>query len=298
MQVCGKEIKVNGRIIRTAGLAGDGYEFLDDPRAAVEGLIGSGVHADLFTFMQRLPDTTPKHDYPMEWDNQAVLPVTTFDHWWTQQIKGEIRTAVRRSEKRGIEVREIPFDDALVSGIHAIYNEAPVRQGKAFWHYGKDLDFVRELNSRYLDRSIFLGAYLEGSLVGFVKLVHDEERVLAGLMQILSMAQHRDKAPTNALVAQAVRSCAERGIPYLVYGKMVWGKKHYDGLIEFKRRNGFQQIDVPRYYVPLTLAGRTALRLGLHRKLTDHIPEPVLARLLKLRSRWYDYRFRVARSAS
>jgi hypothetical protein len=36
-------------------------------------------------------------------------------------------------------------------------------------------------------------------------------------MHILSMIRHREKAPTNALIAQAVRSCAERGIPYLWY---------------------------------------------------------------------------------
>ena len=44
-------------------------------------------------------------------------------------------------------------------------------------------------------------------------------------MQIVSMVGHQDKAPTNALIAQAVRSCAERGIPYLWYANMSYGKK-------------------------------------------------------------------------
>ena len=40
-------------------------------------------------------------------------------------------------------------------------------------------------------------------------------------MHILSMVSHRDKAPTNALIAQAVRSCADRSIPHLVYGELL-----------------------------------------------------------------------------
>ncbi len=114
-------------------------------------------------------------------------------------------------------------------------------------------------------------------------------------MQILSMVQHRDKAPTNALIAQAVRSCADRHIPYLVYAKFPHGKKQPDSLADFKRYNGFQRIEVPRYYIPLTLAGRVAFALGLHHRLADRIPEPVLVQLRKIRSRWYGRKFQVAK---
>ena len=50
-------------------------------------------------------------------------------------------------------------------------------------------------------------------VIGFAKLVPDEDHQQAALMQILSMVSHRDKSPTNALIAQAVRSCAERRNP-------------------------------------------------------------------------------------
>jgi len=129
----------------------------------------------------------------------------------------------------------------------------------------------------------------------FAKLVSDEAQGQAGLMQILSMIQHRDKAPTNALIAQAVRSCAERGIPYLVYAKFTYGDKQRDSLSDFKQYNGFQRIEVPRYYIPLTRTGRVSLRLRLHHRLVDHIPEPVLAQLRKLRSLWHRRRFQLAR---
>ena len=114
-------------------------------------------------------------------------------------------------------------------------------------------------------------------------------------MQILSMITHRDKAPTNALIAQGVRSCAERGIPYLVYGNFSYGRKQRDSLSDFKQYNGFQRIELPRYYVPLTLAGRVALHLGLHHRFVDHIPEPVFAQLRKIRSLWYHRRFQAAK---
>ncbi len=82
---------------------------------------------------------------------------------------------------------------------------------------GRTWRTVRREAATFLDCSVFIGAYFNEELIGFIKLTHDETRTQAGLMHIISMIQHRDKAPTNALVAQAVRSCADRNIPYLVY---------------------------------------------------------------------------------
>ena len=143
----------------------------------------------------------------------------------------------------------------------------------------------------FLDSSVFVGAFLGDRLIGFIKLVHDETRTQAGLMNIVSLIRHRDKAPTNALIAQAVRSCAERGISYLVYSNFAYGEKQQSSLSDFKERNGFQRIELPRYYVPLTLAGQAAFRLGLHHRLAEHLPESVSARLRKLRETWYNRKF-------
>jgi hypothetical protein len=290
LEVCGKELRIDGRLIRIGFIDGEGYQFLKDPEAALGSLRGSGIRIDLFTFIQRLSETATKLNYPMEWDNVAALRVLTFDDWMTKQIDFKVRNKVRKAAKNGVVVREVSFDDAYVRGIHAIYNESATRQGKPFWHYGKDLETVRKMNATFMDRSIFIGAFFEGNLIGFVKLVFDEDRSQAGLMQIVSMIAHKDKAPTNALIAQAVRSCAERGIPYLWYANMSYGKKQADGLADFKRHNGFQRIDVPRYYVPLTVAGRIALRLGLHHGMTDWIPESVAATYRKIRKQWYGRR--------
>jgi hypothetical protein len=96
------------------------------------------------------------------------------------------------------------------------------------------------------------------------------------------------------LVAQAVRSCADRGIQHLVYSRFVYGKKQESSLIDFKERNGFQKIDLPRYYVPITKVGAVAVRHGLYKKLSEHVPEPVLAKLRELRSSFYGWKFKAS----
>ena len=290
MLIGGRDMQIDGTLVRVARPAFDVCESVDDPEATRAALRASGSRIDLFTFMQKVPDTSPKYLYSMEWDNVAALPVSTFDHWWTKQISSHMRRAVRKAEKKGIVVREVPFDDALVRGIAAVYNESPVRQGKPFRHYGKDLETVRRENGTFPERSIFIGAFLEERVVGFAKLVCDPQERQAGLMQIVSMMRHWDKAPTRALIAQAVRSAAERQLGYLLYGHFAYGRKRGDSLAYFKQLNGFRRVDLPRYYIPLTLLGRTALHLGLHHPLATRVPEPLLAQLRNARRRWYGRR--------
>ena len=182
----------------------------------------------------------------------------------------------------------MPFGDALVHGIWEVYNECPVRQRRPFVHYGKDIETVRREAGTFLDRSFFIGAFLENKMIGFVKLICDETRTQAGLVHILSLIGQRDKAPTNALIAAAVRACAARQLPYLVYSRFDDGNKQRDPLIDFKVRNGFKKFDLPRYYVPLTRLGLLAMNFGLHRNLTSFVPEPILSRVRKLRNAWYN----------
>ena len=73
MRVCGKDIKIQGRLVRIARPELDAYELLDDPEAMLDGLRKSGIRIDLFTFMQIMPETSPKYAYPMEWDNHGSL---------------------------------------------------------------------------------------------------------------------------------------------------------------------------------------------------------------------------------
>lgn len=288
MRICEMEALIEGKLIRIARLDAEGYDFLDNPDEALQTLRRCGRRIDLFTFVQKLSQVEPRYTFRMEWDNFAALRVTTYDDWLKNQIDFRARNKVRKAAKSGVVVREVPFDDKLIEGVSAIYNESSIRQGRQFWHYGKELDAVRKMNGTFLGRSIFLGAFFEDSLIGFVKLVTSEDKSQAGLMQILSMMRHRDRAPTNALIARAVQSCAERQIGHLWYANFSYGKKQQDSLADFKRYNGFQKINVPRYYVPLNIAGRLALRMGLHHdRAVDWIPEPLAAGFREVRRRWY-----------
>jgi hypothetical protein len=298
MKIENIEIKTTGRFLRIARLDADKYQFLDDPKPILDALKKSRKRVDLFTFVQKLPDTTPKFTYPMEWDNFAAIHISTFNDWWTKQIGFKARNKAKQAEKKGVVIREVPFSEELVGEIWEIYNECPVRQGRKFPHYGKSLETVYREEATYLDSSIFIGAFWENKLIGFIKLVSNQTRTQAGLMNIVSLIQHRDKAPTNALVAQAVRACADRGIAYLVYSGFSYGKKLRDSLSDFKERNGFQRIEVPRYYVPLTPLGKLALRFGLHHRLLDHLPESAAAKLREFRETYYNRKLQAATEAS
>lgn len=288
-----RELRITGRLCRVAHLDADDYKFLDNPEPVVSELRNSKLGIDLFTFLQKLPDSSPKYPYPHEMDNLAVLPVSTFDHWWAKQIGFKARNKAKQAEKKGIVVREAPFDEALVRGIWQIYNECPVRQGRLFPHYGKNLEVVRKMSGTFLDSSVFIGAFDRDRLIGFIKLTIDDSYTQAGIMHILSLLGQRDKAPTNALVMQAVRSCADRGIRHLVYSKFAYGEKLRSSLSDFKERNGFQRVDIPRYYVPVTRWGSLAFAMGLHRRMADRVPEPVAAKLRELRSTWYKHKFQL-----
>ena len=131
----------------------------------------------------------------------------------------------------GVDVRECAYDDDFVRGMTSVFNETPIRQGRRFWHYGKDFETVKRQFSRNLFREDLIGAYYQGELIGFVMLGRSAH--FADLGQIISKVEHRDKSVTSALIAKAVEVCCARQIPHLVYA--FWTE---DSLGHFKRRLG------------------------------------------------------------
>jgi hypothetical protein len=278
-------VAVTGRLLRIARLRNEHYDEVPDPAAFISGLASGGTRPDLFTFIQPIPDRSPRFPYHLEWDHAAVMHISTFETWWKRQIKDKTRNMIRKAQKNGIEIRNVAFSDELVRGIMRIHDETPVRQGRRFRHYGKPFATVKAEHGTFLDRSDFFGAYYQGDLVGFIKLVHGAG--VSHLMQIISMVTHRDKSPTNALIARAVERCADRRVPFLHYGS--WSRR---SMGDFKRHHAFERMAIPRYYVPLTFAGRTGLRLKLHRSLAERMPESWIDRLADLRGRWNNFRYR------
>lgn len=287
----GSTVVVTGRWVRTAAVYDE--EWLEDvavtePEKFLSSLKVQNLKADLFAFAQRLPALQPMYQYRLEWDNVAAIRTSNFQEWWEKQLPQVTRKSVRRGIKRGVTVRTSEFNDDLVKGIIEIHNDSPMRQGTPFAYYGKGFAEVKKDYGTYPDRSEFLCAYFQDELIGIIKLVYMGK--IASIMQILTKSAHYDKRPTNLLITDAVKLCEEKGISFLVYGKYVYGNKTQSSLTEFKRRNGFEMIKFPRYYIPLTIRGKIALKFNLHLGLLWVLPARVISVLGDLRSRYIKVR--------
>ena len=280
-----RPLVVIGRFPRILRLQSEIFDALPDPEALLSEIRTVTRQADIFTFLARIGEKKSSYPYRCEAENLAVLRIDSYENWWLRQINDKTRNMIRKAAKKGVALRVVQFDDDFARGIKAIHDESPLRQGKPFKPYGKDLDTVKRDQSSFLDRSDFIGAYLGEELVGYLKLVHNGES--ASIMQIIAKVSHRDKAPTNALLAKAVEICAGKGIAHLHYG--IWGRRT---LRDFKVHHDFQCYALPRYYAPLNSRGSVLLKLNFHRKIIDRIPGKFLDVLLDLRGKLNAFRYR------
>lgn len=286
----GRRIVMDGKFPRMARIWDEEWlegESVSDPGFFIQQLKSSPLRPDIFTFCQKFTRQGTRLPYYSEPDNVAAIPLTTYTAWW-DALSQDTRRNVRRGEKRGLVVKLVEFNDEVVAGIKSVYDETPIRQGRQFWHYNKDFALVKRDNATYLDRSLFLLATHQDEVVGFIKMVIVDD--VAQIMQILSKNAHFDKRPGNALIAKAVEVCTARGLKYLTYCRYTYGNKGDTQIGEFKRRNGFVQIDFPQYYVPLTLKGAAAMRIGLHRGLGGMLPGWLIKALLAARAKAYAWR--------
>jgi hypothetical protein len=289
LEINGRHIVAKGGWVRTASVHDEGWleQPVEDPRPYVDALQRGSrhLHADIFSFTQRLPNLEPRYSFPIAWENVAAIPLHDVAAWW-EGLPQVARKNVRRAAKRGVTVSMTTLNDDLVRDIVAINNESPMRQGKPFYHYGKDFDSVKRDYSSFADRTEFVCAHFEGELIGFIQIVYLGK--IAAVLEILMKTAHYDKRPANALIDTAVRHCSEKGMSHLTYGKYSYGNKGADNpLTEFKARNGFEEFRVPRYYVPLTPIGRLCIALKLHRGLLEVLPARVISPLLAVRRMWY-----------
>jgi hypothetical protein len=282
LDIAGQTYAITHGPLTVVGLEDEWFEDVAEPESVIDILRrDTEFTPDLFTFWQRWPDIVPKYPYHQEWEEIAVLPVRSYEHWWNHQIKSRVRNQIRKAAKDGVVVKETSFDDEFVRGMTKIFNEAPVRQGRRFWHYGKDIETVRHQFSRYLYREHMIGAYYHDVLIGFIMLGNAGRFGLTG--SIMSSIEHRDKSPNNALIAKAVEVCEEQRLEALVY--LYWSD---DSLSEFKRRCGFEPTRIPRFHVPLTRKGTLALNLGVHRGWKAMLPGRIKMPLKRLRKAWLE----------
>lgn len=265
-----------GKLFKTAWILEDLYVDVNDPELLIKCMKEAGLKADIFTFFERFPEAKPKFDYYTEWEAYSILPVTTYDDWYQNQIRKSTRHSVRAAVKKGVVTRITDFNDDLVKGIMDIYDETPIRQGKPFWHYKKGFEVLKEDLSRDLDRSEFIGAYHNDKLIGFIKLLYADK--VADPVLCISKMEHYDKRPNNALLAEAVRMAEKKNIPYLHYG--IWRRGSH---AKFLAANGFKKVLCPRYFCPLTVKGKVALKLRLHKELNRVLQGNIKEKLMETR---------------
>jgi hypothetical protein len=257
---------IEGTFPKILKLKAEYFEWVEDPHRLVSELEERCIAADLFTFVQKgLIETIPKFEFYYEWDSLAVLPLTTYENWWKNQIKTQERNRVRKSHKTEIDVRLVEFNLELMEKIKDLYDESPIRQGKPFLYYQKSIKDLWDEHHGFPNKSQFIGAFHKGELIGFTKVVHDEK--ISYIMKLIATIRHRNLAPANALLAKTVEICAGQGVNYLVYS--TWCRR---GLGAFKRNHAFMPVAVPRYFVPLNIRGKIALRLKMHRRITELLP--------------------------
>lgn len=287
-KIANHDIIITGKLLRIAKLKEEWDDDVNDPDNILSVIKKNRINADIFSFQQRLPESRPKFSYYMEWDNVAALPIISYEKWYNYQLHCNHRNKIKLAMKRGLIIKEIELNDETVKGINNIYNETPVRQGRPYWNYGMNIENTKKENATFADRAVFIGAYFKEDLIGYIRLVFADR--FARTMGILSMVKYRNMAPNNALFAKAVQICADKKISYLIYAKFDYGKVGSDTLMNFKRYNGFESIILPRYYIPLNLKGKVALKCNLHHGVIGILPKKNVKILRKLRNMWYENR--------
>jgi hypothetical protein len=229
---------------------------------------------DIFTFLDRrwcCPIPNPLTIWIREDDNVGLLEIKNYEDWW-QAIGKKTRNMVRRAEKSGLKVSVVEPSDKLAEGIWKIYHETPIRQERAFSHYGESPELVK-VNMYSAKNNSFIGAYLDGELAGFIQIIYGDN--IAIISNILALQVHWDKSVNNALLAKAVEVCALKGERWLMYGRI----GNHLSLDKFKENNGFKKFLIARYYIPISSKGKIAVRLSLHRELKNSLPEFMKNRL-------------------
>lgn len=293
MDVDGKKLFAEGKWLRVARVRSEEMMVneLENPELYIKKLTegrNPEVKADIFTFTQKIPATRPKYPFPMEWDSVAAIHLVTFKDWW-ESLPQETRKNVRRSQKRGVVIRIKEFDDDLIEGIQDVNNDSPLRQGMRNAYYGKSSEETRKLYGEFVGRCDFICAYYEDELIGFLHLVY--RGGVASILNLTTKPSHFDKRPANALMAKAVEICESRHISYITYGLYNYGNKRDNPLREFKVRNGFEEILMPRFFVPLTSWGKLCMKVKLHKGLVGILPHSVILAGIKVRALWYNFRY-------
>jgi hypothetical protein len=231
---------------------------------------------DIFTFSGTGKYTSRGNTKTTE--NIAMLQLSTYDKW-LKLVGKKTRNILKKNNNITFSTT---VNDAFFEGIIKIYNETPIRQGLPFPHYGETI-----ANIDKNEACVWIGAYLDNELVGFVKLLFGDK--IAVMSQIISLQKYWNKSINNFLIAKTVEFCIENKMSCLIYGRF----GNHPSLDVFKRNNGFSDTHFTRFYIGLTLKGKLALFFKLHRDLKDILPRrikefilPAYKKLSVIKNKW------------
>jgi hypothetical protein len=256
-------------------IANDAHEYERDimpTDSFIQKLDERGI--DIFTFIERswcFKITDPPRSWKRAQDNVGLLQIITYDEW-QKNVGKKTRNMIRKAEKLGVTTQIAEPSEKLAEGIWRIYNETPIRQERAFPHYGTPLSNINK--SFQVAGSAFISASLQDELIGFIQLIQGDK--IAIISQILALQKHSDKAVNNALIARAVEYCAEKKINWIMYGRI----GNHPSLDTFKQNNGFSKYPITRFYIPISQKGRIATTIGWHRDLKDALPQSLKMTLI------------------
>jgi hypothetical protein len=275
------EITVTGKALKIAKLRHEWFEYLQDAPAFIEEIKRAKI-ADALNFLQEAHVPRPAYAHLKEFGHASLVTFKDYDAWWNS-LHFKARNKARKAQKSGVELKVVTVDDEFVRGIEKIYNECPVRQGRAFLHYGKNAATIKNDLASFPECTSYVGAYFEGRLIGFMKLFQGED--ILRTVHIIATIADRDKCVMDALIAKGVEIASQRGLHHFHYGD--WA---YRGLGAFRVKFGFVCHDCPRYFVPLNAKGALALKLGMHRPLRERVPQNVKDRVANARNKWNAWR--------
>jgi hypothetical protein len=289
IEVNGDILISTGQMLKIAKIRGEEMREKEivDPELYMAALTNREdriLKADIFTFAQKIPSNQPRYSYPMEWESVAAIPLVSFKEWW-EGLPQETRKNVRRSQKRGVLITVEELDRNVVEGVRAVNDDSPMRQGVKNAYYGLSSEDTWKRYGEFNGRCNFICAYSGEEMIGFLHLVYREN--VAAILNLTVKSSQLDKRPANALVAKAVEICEGRGLSHMSYGLYNYGNKRDSSLREFKIRNGFKEILIPRYFAPITPWGRVCMKASVHRGLIGILPHSVISAGVRARAWWF-----------
>src|SRR6266404_5279424 len=90
--ISGKTVVVVGKHIKIAAVKDEDLlegESIEDADAFIDALKQSCLKADIFCFAQKPVERQPKYSHYHEWDNAAVIPITSASDWWEKRLSQE-----------------------------------------------------------------------------------------------------------------------------------------------------------------------------------------------------------------